>query len=335
MKKIFLFLISLLIGIALFVWVIKFIGWQEIKIALLVLRGWEGIVILLLTIVLAFMATWKWKEILKTGGNNLPFFDLLKYHFVGFSISYLFPIFFLGREAFQSYILKERNNLPLSKGITSTIIAQILDWTTNLIVIFFGFLFFLLEIGSLPKKIGLTFGVFFFLAVIAISFFYFFVFKRESLAKFLFKISGFKKITLQSLEIEKGLFRFFRIKKPYFWKIFFLALLEEGVLLLRIWLLVNFLGREINFLFSLSILGFSYLALMVPLPAVLGIHEGLQAFAFKALGIGVSRGTAFTMIVRGADLFISLIGIFILFRLGYQLLIKTLFKNKNNFLKKD
>lgn len=330
MKKLLLLLISLLIGIGLFVWIIKFVGWQEIKNSLLVFKGWEGIIISVVTIFWALVATWKWKEILKTGGNDVSFFTLFRYHLTGFSISYLFPIFFLGREAFQSYILNRRDGLPWSKGVASAIVAQILDWTTNLVVIFFGMTFFLFEIGSLPKKILQIFGGVFFLAVVAISLFYFFVFKRKSLVRFLFNIAGLKKINQQSLETEKELFQFFRIQKVHFWKALSLAFLEEGFLLARIWLLVNFLGKDINFPSAMTILSFSYLALMIPIPAVLGVHEALQTFAFKALGLKIGFGTAFTVIIRGADLFIALIGIFILFRLGYQLLGEVLFKNKNN-----
>ena len=46
------FLLSLLIGIFLFIWVIKFVGWPEIKQAFLVFTGWQGIAILFVSLLL-------------------------------------------------------------------------------------------------------------------------------------------------------------------------------------------------------------------------------------------------------------------------------------------
>ena len=79
----------------------------------------------------------------------------------------------------------------------------------------------------------------------------------------------------------------------------------------------------------LSVLGFSYLAVMIPIPTALGSHEAIQTFAFGALGLGASAATAFTMIIRGAELIISLFGIIILFRLGVILIKNILFKKIN------
>lgn len=96
-------------------------------------------------------------------------------------------------------------------------------------------------------------------------------------------------------------------------------------MLLRIWFVVNFLGKSINFFPALPILAFSYLAMMVPVPAVLGVQEGVQIFTFDALKLGFDLGMAFALITRGADVIFALIGIFISFKLAAQLLRKELF----------
>lgn len=73
---------------------------------------------------------------------------------------------------------------------------------------------------------------------------------------------------------------------------------------LRIWFLIIFLGKSMGGLPALSILGFSYLAAMIPIP------------------------TAFTMIIRGANLIIALVELLILYRLGIGLVRNNLFKNQ-------
>jgi len=65
---------------------------------------------------------------------------------------------------------------------------------------------------------------------------------------------------------------------------------------------------------------------MIPIPADLGSHEAIQAFAFNSLGFSASAGTAFALITRGAELILAMFGIMVLFHLGLELMKNTLFK---------
>ena len=65
MKKVLLFIISLLIGIGLLIWIGKIVGWKEIKDSFLVFTGWFGIIIFLLTLLIILISNWRWQEILK------------------------------------------------------------------------------------------------------------------------------------------------------------------------------------------------------------------------------------------------------------------------------
>ena len=325
MRGFFLFFISLLIGTGLFIWIAKTVGWQEIKNAFLVFTGWQGMIILSLTFLMALIGIWRWKEILKGGGTNISFFDLLRPYLAGFSVMFLAPILFLGGEIFRGYVLKERNSIPWSKGMASVIIDRILEWTANLVVVFFGISFFLLTIGLPPIKLIIILGGVFLFLLVGITFFYFKSFKKESMIGFFLRNNN-----NQPLEAEKEIFNFFKPKKKAMWKGFSLSFLRAGIMLFRSWLLILFLGKSIGGLEALSILGFSYLAVMIPIPAALGSHEAIQILAFNSLGLGVSRATVFTMIIRGAELITALVGTFILFRLGIKLLERSLFKKLKN-----
>lgn len=319
-------MISLLIGVALFIWVGKIVGWREIKNAFLVFKGWKGMVIFILTLLIMLIRNWIWKEVLREKNVEISFWELFKIYLASFSIRFLAPIITLGDEIFQSYALKERNSLSWSKGAASVVIERILEWTINLVIIFFGALFFLLMIGLPPKKLALFLGGLFFFLVFGISFFYFKVFKKESIAKAIAKIFNHR-LSSQPLEIEKEIFDFFNFKKVSMWRTFFLSFLRGVTTWLRTWFLVVFLGGNIGGLTALSILGFSCLATMIPIPTALGSHEAIQTFAFNSLGLGLPTAAAFTMIIRGAELLVALIGGIILFRLGTSLLKNTLLKN--------
>lgn len=329
MRKFLLLLLSLLIGVGLFIWIGKAIGWQEIKNAFLVFTGWHGLVILILTILMALVGTWKWQEILKGEEIKISFKKLFRPYLAGFAIMFLAPVLVWGGEILRGYLLKKENLIPWTKGMASVVIERILEWTINLVVIFFGTLFFLMVIGLPPIKLLIIFGGAFLFFFLGISLFYFKTFRRESMAKAFFKIFNHR-LGSQPLEIEKEFFNFFRIGKKAMWRAFGLSFLRAGIMYLRTWLLILFLGKEISIFPALSILGFTYLAAIIPIPAALGSHEAIQAFGFNSLSLGISTAAAFTMIIRGAELILSLAGVALLFQLGTSLLKKTLFGKINS-----
>ncbi len=329
MRRLLLFLISLAIGIILFSWVLRLVGWPEIKNAILVFTGWQGMAIFFLSFLIFLVGVWKWKEILKSQGNSISFFQLFKAYLAGFSLMYLFQIFSLGGELLRGYILKKENSLPLSKGLASVIIDRILDWTISLFVILFGALVFIFKVGLPPRNLVMILGGTFLIFLIGIPLFYYKVLKRESLLKFFLKFfRGRYKRDILPFPIEEEIFNFFKIKEKSFWKSFGISFLKEGLLFLRTWLLIFFLGKNIGFLITLSILGFYTLATALPIPAELGNAEVVQLFVFNSFGLGAGLATAFVMVIRGAELMMALIGLFLFFRLGLKLTEENLFKNK-------
>jgi hypothetical protein len=75
----------------------------------------------------------------------------------------------------------------------------------------------------------------------------------------------------------------------------------------------------IGFFPSISILGFTYLSSMIPIPTSLGSHEAIQFFSFSSLGLLGSISTAFTMILRAAEIIVSSVGMAFLLGTGFKL----------------
>ncbi|MFH1657437.1 MAG: lysylphosphatidylglycerol synthase transmembrane domain-containing protein [bacterium] len=322
MKKILLFLVFLSVGAWLFWEISKIVGWEEIRRGFLAFTGYQGIIILGLTFLTVLIGTWRWKVILKTQEIDISLKELFKPYLLGFSMMYLFPIAAFGGEAFRSYFLKSKNRVPWSKGMASVFIDRILEWTVNLIVMFFGIGFFLFTISLPPRNSVIIFLPCFLFFIVLTVFFYFKTFKKESVVKNILKINN-----RQAIEVEKEIFDFFKPREASMWKGFALSFLRGGVMFLRNWLLILFLAKNIGFWPSLSILGFSYLAATIPIPAALGSHELIQFFAFNGLGLKIGTAAAFTMIIRGAEVIVSLTGIVILFHTGLEILRKNLFVN--------
>lgn len=333
MKRILGFFISLSIGIGLLIWIIQFVGWQGIESSLVIFTGWQWLVILLLTFLILFVGALKWKVILKNQGHPLSIRALIGPYLTCYSISYLFQMMVVGGELFRIYVLKEKYAVPWKKAVSSVVIDKILEATSFLIAVLVGLGFFLLKIGMPPRNLAIVVGGFVLLLVVGISFFYFKCFKKESIARPIVKF--FHRQGLPNgdiLEIEKETFNYFKLQKAAFWQGLGLAFLRVVITWLRCWLLVLFLGKGISVLVSLSVLSFAYIAMMVPIPADLGAHEAIQVFVFGALGLEASVAPAFTMIQRGAELMMALIGIVIFFKLGMGLFQTVLFKKLNGLI---
>ncbi len=329
MKRILLFLISLFTGIGLFFWIGKIVGWQEIKNAFLVFTGWKGIIIFILTFLTALIGNWKWREILKWQKVEISFWELFKSYLAGFSVMFLAPVLVWGGEVLRGYILRQKNKVPWPKLMASIFIDRILEWTVNLVIIFLGVLLFLYKIGLPPKNLLIIFGGAFVIFSFGIFYFYFKAFKKESLARFFLKITGLKNFSRSNaiMEAENEVFDFFRLEGKSTRKAFVLSFFRALVMHLRTWILIIFLSKKIDILSALSVLGFTYLAAMIPLPAALGSHEAIQTFAFNSLGLGSSTAAAFTMIIRGAELLLAFLGLAMLFKVGVSFIKNLLFKD--------
>ena len=335
MKKIFLFLISLLIGIGIFLWIGKTVGWQEIGSAFMLFTGLHGIIIFSLTLLVLLIGNKKWQEILRAQDVEISFFELFKAFLAGFSVMFLAPVLIWAGEILRGYVIRRKNKVAWSKIMASVFIDRVLEWTINLIVIVLGSFYFLYKIGLPSKNLLMIFGGVFLIFFSAIAYFYFKISKKESIVKFLFKITSFKKHSKSNVffEAEKEIFDFFKWENKFMQKSFLLSFLRAGAMCLRAWVLILFLGKNIEFLSSLSILGFTYLAAMIPIPTALGSHEAIQTFAFKSLGLTLSSATAFTMIIRGAELLLALLGIIIVFRIGVGFL-RSIFFERTEKLEK-
>ncbi len=319
-KQKILFTSSFILGLAIFIWLGKIIGWGEIGKAFAVFTGWQGVVIVLLSFLVAIIGNWRWKEILKDSGIDVPFYTLFKIYLGGYSMMYLMPILIWGGEAFRVYGLTKEKNIPWKKTFASVIIERILEWTINIVVIFLGLAFFLYNVYLPPKELVMIFGFSLIFFVSMISYFYIKALGKKSIVKQIVKRFWKKEVSDDNgfISVENDVFKYFKWGKS-FNKGIALSVLRVLVMQARVWILIIFLGNMIGFFPSVSILGFSYLSSMIPIPTSLGSHEAIQYFAFTSLGLLGSISTVFTMILRAAEIVVSSVGMAFLLGTGFKL----------------
>ncbi len=339
MKKVLAFFISLFIGVGLLIWVTSFIGWEKIESAFKFFSFKAGIIILFLTISAILVRAWRWKTILNNQGYNVPALRILEYYLSGNSIAFFIPMVIFGGEIFRGYDLKGKYDMPWSKSIASVVIDRILELTIYAVTAVIGVVFFLLNVGLTSYKIGIIIFSAVFLIVALIALFYFKSFKKESIIHFFLKKFNARNLNGAdtAIEVEKEIFQYFRPDKKIMWQGFGLSFLVELILLARTFLLILFLGKSVSAILVVSVVAFSSLALVLPIPAALGSHDAIQSFVFTTLGLGAGTGAAFVLVIRGAELIVALIGLFFFFKFGIQFLqfillrkIKGLVDHRNN-----
>lgn len=319
-KNLIFLIISFIVGIIVFYYVGNTIGWSSVWSAFDIFTQWNGCLIVLISFLITFFSTIRWKEILKDQGvKNLSTREMFKIYLGGFSIVYLFPIIILGSEAFRAYSIHDRLKVPLDKAISSVIVERILEWTLNVLTIILGVFYFFYAVATPSPQILIIFGISFLVVLVALIFVYSYVLKKKSFVNTIVRKFN-KELAEENIaaRIEKEVFKYFRDKKV--WKGYLLSLLRVLVMLLRVWLIIVFLGGAINIMSATSILGFSYLSTIIPIPATLGFQELIQAFAFESLHLPAAMSTAFTMILRAGDLIVSIVGLFLVFSLGLKFL---------------
>lgn len=342
MKKVLFFSVSLFIGAGLLVWIIRSVGWEEIELSFRFFSLKAGAAILSLTILANLVRSWRWQTILRNQGYNVPILRVLEYYLSGNAIGFFIPMVIFGGEIFRGYDLKEKYSIPWSKSIASVVIDRISEFTVYAIATILGIAFFIANASMPSYKLGIAIFSGFFLIIASICFFYFKSFKKESIIRFFLK-----KFHAQNsdgaetaIEVEKEIFRYFKPRKRIMWQGLGISLLLELTLLARTFLLILFLGKNISIFSAVSVVAFSSLALVLPIPAALGSHDAVQSFVFTALGLGAGTGAAFVLVIRAAELIVAVIGLFFFFKFGVQVLqsfllqkIGKLVNRRNHFRK--
>lgn len=331
MKQFLFFLFSLISGIVVFFLIIGEVGWQDITESLALFPIWKMAIIFILGFLIIIAISYKWRLILKNQKTQIPIKILWKIVISSFLISYLTPIVFFANEVLVVHLIK-KNNIATNKAIAFVLIEKIIAMTVVSFLIVVGLLSFIfLTTRLLNLTILISAAIIFFLTILA--FFYWrFYNKKSVLTKFLkvFKLKNFR--NGKAIDIEKEIFAFFTFKNnKIISKIFGITFLIHILIFIQYWLLVFFLiQRALNILEIFSLYAFTQLAHFIPFPAALGGLELSSKLVFDVLGLEPSVAIAFSLILRGAMLLISLIGTICLVNLLLGLLKAKINNNSNS-----
>ncbi len=318
MKKFLLFTISLLLGLCLIVLICQKIDLRGVFLRFGFLTWIQILVLFLLTFIKIIVWVVRWKMILRSMGfSQLPFRNLFSARLGEIAFSHLIPGVFWGGELVRLFALKKNTKVPLSQGLVSVVSERIIEIISFGIFAFFGVLILIFRQNLL--------GALFYILISAFSLIAFFLIFRllksekiSSLIKFLHldKIKFFSQSSAMNLVGKVGficeeIINFFKnMPQIVFWGI---ILSCSGYIIdaVQIVLFVRFLGEPVAFANAILVKILIMLSWLVPIPAALGVYEGINVLAFQEFQLTAETGLSFALMTRLIDFSFVIVGLLI------------------------
>ncbi len=337
MKKFLLFSISLLLGLLLVIWIYQHIGLRDVFLRFGFLKWQQITTLFLLTLAKIFIWVFRWRLILKTMGfAKLPFKSLLGARLGEMALSYLTPGIYYGGEVVRVFALKNSARIPLPQGLASVVSERIIEMASFSIFAFIGVLIFIFK-RSLFGSLFFTFLALLPLLLLLLIFKLLKSDKIPALIRF-FHLEKIKIINqdksnnlVAKIEFIRGeIIKFFKKSPRVIFSSIVLSCLAFCFRAVQIVLFVMFLGEFCPLSDAILMRILTLFSGLIPIPATLGVYEGVSILAFQGFNLTAETGLSFTLITRLIDFSFIVLGLFIIIYYLTHRLFKVLNNNKKN-----
>lgn len=256
--------------------------------------------------------------------------DILNIKLIGYSANYIAPsgIFagFIGGDAIMAFLFKKRNGLDFKMGFSAGLAAKVIEFAIFLLFIYVGLIFGFRYI-YLPAEIWYALlAAAVFVGLVTLMFLVnpildnrMFTRMLKFLARYSFLNGLIGKIVKHIDEFEKELHLFYVKGKKYLFLSLLLSVVETAVLVFQIWLLVHYLGTDMNIYKTLLVFSVSMLVFALPLaPGSAGTYELSQVGLFDLLGLGTELGLSFSLVMRAVNILMVAVSFFLVPHYGFS-----------------
>lgn len=324
---------SLLMGLAIFIVLLKFTGFENIMELFRKFSPFYLALFLLTTSLLHLATTLRWSTVLKHEGLKAPFLLLLKLKLIGTAISYLTPAARVGGEPVRGYLLKKKLCIEGKRAYSSVLIETSLglgfDALFSSALLISMLLFF-----TPPKQLtGFALAVSL-LALISTAVFYLALIRRLGPFSFVFRVSSrliksrfLKNLVGRIMLVEESMVEFFHFRKRGVAAAILVSSISWPLTYFQYKFALLSIGFDASFtIIILSIIATS-LAAVTPIPAAFGVQEAGH-FSIFSIVAAPSVGIALSLLIRLKDLLATLAGLVFLSHEGLNL--SEVLRNKSN-----
>lgn len=309
-----------LVGLALFVGIFYFIGFDKLLNQLL--KVYFPYFLLTIVVLVLFVLMWalRWWLFVRKADPNVPYFDILKNHVVGLAVNNLTPVAKLGGEPVKAYILNRKHKISIGEGLATVLSDLTLEFITSIGVVIVA-MFLYITFTNPPFWVILIVLFFLLVAFLVLAGLMELQSERDLVPKFIRWVSNrSKRIEPHTERILDGYKEFqhaFRrgLKdRKTFTAGLTLSILLKITEIASFYFLFLSLGYEVSLVTLVIIMGVNSMLLSVPAtPGSLGILEGGLISTFILLGVPSAEASAAVFLQRlilfwGVTLVGSLLG---------------------------
>jgi hypothetical protein len=341
MLKRFIVPILLVLGLGLFVFVIAQFGGIQGTLAVVGQVGWVGMAAFILnaSLILAVPAV-GWTILMRGEGLKVSLWTALKANFMGMPINFIAPTMFIGAEPLKLYYVAHRHGEEKARILATIIVCKFQE---------VGAILFVMIVAGAISLVRIDFGrsqaivLVVAMAVVVLLFallLYAFLgnFKPTVKAINLLARMGVAKRRLARARTKaEEMEQLIRLSFTKRWKTFVLAqavtLLSAASILMRPWIFFHFATPEDPYLPTEKLCAIYVVTNLINslphTPGGLGIFEGGMVALFDfVLGLGKENAAAFSVVNRAADVFLLLLGAWLIIHSGLQAMARRVAKGE-------
>ena len=298
----------------LFWWVARAISWQATWATLTNLQPHELLLLAAANGAVFATFTARWWLFLRVQGHRIAYLQLVRYRLTAFGISYFTPGPHFGGEPYQVYIVSARHNVPVQDAVAAVALDKLLEMLVNFAFLAGGVLVLALNHQQLPAFLGrqLTLYALILLALPGLALIWLML-GRHPLSGPLYHLGGKRAAAARWLAAirssEDQAIWLCRTHPRTVWAAIGLSTVVWLGIVAEFWLLTRLLDLPLRFSDAIYALVAARIAILLPLPAALGVLEAGQALAMSSLGLPPSYGASIALLLRARDVVTGLTGL--------------------------
>ena len=297
----------LLVLVSLLYWALRNAPLVDIWEALKQLRLAQIAMLLVINAAVIFLITARWWIIVQAENPSVPFLPLIRYRLSAFGLSYFTPGPQVGGEPLQVIYLQRDHGLTFARATSAVIMDKLLEFLVNFLLIGVG-AWAIIRVGLISGS-----GIRLTLSLIGLA-----VLLTAPFAHIILLYNGKHPISrllhsqpfiqqnnkgIRLIVVAERMAAAFCRKHL---RAMFLSILVSTSAVLGIaieyFLMVRFLGMQLNVIQVFAALTAMQIAFLMPLPGGLGALEASQVFALGAFGQTASAAISLTLLMRGRDI---------------------------------
>ncbi len=265
----------------------------------------------------------RWWLFLYGQGYPISFVRLLGYRIAAFAVSYFTPGPHVGGEPLQVYLVSKYHGVPTAVSIAAVTLDKLLDLVINLAVLMAGVGLILqqqvltdaLSQRTLYVTLGMLCLPLLLLGALGRG--------RYPLSGLLTKLSRLCAARVQRAstrlagwaqtirQSEEQAIALWRATPAIFLGACAISLLSWGALVGEFWYMTYALGLAVSFPQAITLLLAMRIAILLPMPAGLGVLEASLAMATAALGLSPAAGVSMGLLIRLRDVMVGIVGLWV------------------------